>query len=200
MNRSASQSSSSGCVGSLPWLPKSSCVAHDAAAEVHAPDAIDDDARRERVRGDRSASARGPGDCAAGPSGTAAGCGCLARDDVARRVVGAAGEKVRGTRRRHLLHHHDLGNVGNQPVLLLAQGSELGERRDVRLMLPREEVRERVGIVASRRMVPVTSAAVRQTSNTCRSSIRPFLKPLSRNRAPMVSGCVSADRSPASRR
>ena len=76
--------------------------------------------------------------------------GRLARDDGAGCVVGAASEEMRRTRRRHLLHHHDLGNVGDQPVLLLAQGFELGERRDVRLMLPREEVRERGGVARDR--------------------------------------------------
>ena len=39
--------------------------------------------------------------------------------------------------------------------------------------------------------VPATSAAVSSTSKSCRSSMRPFLKPLSRKRAPIVSGCVS---------
>ena len=73
MKRAASQSSSSGCVGSRPWLPKSSWRRDEAAAEVHPPDPVDGDARGQRVGAARSASAPGRGDCAAGRRETAAG-------------------------------------------------------------------------------------------------------------------------------
>ena len=95
MNRAASQSSSSGWVGSRPWLPKSSGVAHEAAAEVHAPDAIDDDAGRERVLaiGEPAGEAEAIARLVRGERRQAARR--LARDDVARRVVGAARQQVR---------------------------------------------------------------------------------------------------------
>ena len=58
--------------------------------------------------------------------------------------------------------------------------------------MPGEEVLEGGRVVAGRaassRQPPPPSGT---TSNTCRSSTSPFLKPLSRKRAPIVSGCVS---------
>ena len=49
MNSSASQSSSSGCVGLSPCKPKLLDERHDAAAEVVLPDAIDHDAGSQRI-------------------------------------------------------------------------------------------------------------------------------------------------------
>ena len=51
MNSLASQSSSSGCVGRSPCVPKSSRRAHDAAPENFLPDAIHRHARRQRIFG-----------------------------------------------------------------------------------------------------------------------------------------------------
>ena len=49
MNSTASQSSSSGCVGGSPLMPKSSDGADEAAAEQLGPPAVDRDAGRQRV-------------------------------------------------------------------------------------------------------------------------------------------------------
>ena len=49
-NSVASQSSSSGCDGGSPCEPKSSAGLHEAGAEIHLPEPIHRDPRRERVR------------------------------------------------------------------------------------------------------------------------------------------------------
>ena len=49
MNSTASQSSSSGCVGGVPLRPKSKTVGDQRLAEVPRPDVVDRDAGRQRV-------------------------------------------------------------------------------------------------------------------------------------------------------
>jgi hypothetical protein len=51
MNSVASQSSSAGWVGGAPWEPKVVLRLDQAAAEVLLPDAVDHDARGQRVGG-----------------------------------------------------------------------------------------------------------------------------------------------------
>ena len=56
----------------------------DAAAEVHPPDAIDGDAGGQRIVAVRSASARGRGGCAAGPSGNGGRLAGVSRATISR--------------------------------------------------------------------------------------------------------------------
>ena len=140
MKRSVNQSSSSGCVGSFPWLPKSSGVATMPRPKCIRQTAIDDDARGERVlrRGEPAGETQPVARLIRGERRQARRRVPL--DDLARRVVGAALQEMSLPRRVHLLHHHDLRHIGDERVGLLTQSPEGRGGVDVRLMLAREEM------------------------------------------------------------
>ncbi len=125
----------------------------EAAAEVHAPDAIHHDARGERVAAVRQPARQAePVARLVLREGRQTG-GRVARHDLAWRVVPAALEQMRRPRLTHFLHDHDLRHERDERVLLLAKAPEVGTRRDVRLMVPDEEVLECGGVsrIASNR-------------------------------------------------
>src|SRR4026209_486490 len=98
MKRPASQSSSSGGEGSLPWLAKSSCGAARPGPEGQAPDAVDHDAGGEWVGAIRQ-PARQPESVARLIRGERRQAGRrIARHDLLWRVIRAALEAMGPTR------------------------------------------------------------------------------------------------------
>ena len=128
---------------------------HDAAAEVQPPDAIDDDPCGERIAAAGQPARETKPVARLGSRECWQACRRRAGDGIAGCIVGAAIEETCRARRRQLLHHHHLGDIGNQPILLLAQALQVGSRRHVGLILPVEE------LLASASIVSASAAAFR---------------------------------------
>ena len=170
---------------------------HDAAAEEHLPVAIHRHARRQRmVRVGQPARQAEPVARRVLRERRQRRRRVAADGPVLRGVVVAAGEDIRLSRLRHLLHRHDLEDARlgrEQPLACLPQlGARLRrfrvDRREVirpqrRLVLAAEGVGQRLAVVELGR--PRSSVSARSKMRSSSSS--PPLRPVERKRSPKVS-------------
>ena len=94
----ASQSSSSGCVGRSPWMPKSSAVFTSAGAENLLPQAVDRHARGQRIRSASTSHCASPAGCAADDCGIG-GSACR-RSAPPRRASDRTSPRIEDVRER----------------------------------------------------------------------------------------------------